>query len=92
MCEIPPLYGVSANERAVLDCGVSANQVDEVSQAVLPIKELQQWPEAEAHAEEHGGLQESRRLRPLQAPKGVGHHLLQHTLRQGAHLTGRDSG
>ena len=50
-------------------------QVDEASEAVLPVEEFQHSSVGEGNGEEHGGVAAARGVGTLQQPQSVAHHV-----------------
>lgn len=54
---------------------VLSYQVDEASEPVLPVEELQDHPKGKGDGEEHGGVAAAGRMRAFQQPQCVTNHI-----------------
>lgn len=61
-------------------------QVDQAPQPVLAVEQFQDGTERKRDGKKHGGVAAAGRMRALQQPQGVGHHVGQDGMRQHAHL------
>lgn len=55
-------------------CGLSY-QIDEASEPVLLVEQLQDGTERKGDGEEHGGMAAARRMRAFQQPQRVTNHI-----------------